>query len=78
MKAILEFTLPEEQEQFEAAVEGEKAKHLIGDLYDAVFRKYIKYEHKILDTELSERDYAVIEEICKQVREHFYNEDDIF
>lgn len=75
MKAILEFTLPEEQEQFEAAVEGEKAKRLIGELYDSVFRKYIKYEHKILDTELSERDYAIIDELCRQVREHFYNEE---
>jgi hypothetical protein len=75
MKATLTFNLPEEQEQFEAAVEGEKAKRLISELYDEVFRKWIKYEHKILDTELSERDYAIIEEICKQVREHFYNEE---
>lgn len=75
MKATLEFNLPEEQEWFEAAVNGDKAKRLIDELYDSVFRKYIKYENKILDTELSERDYAVIDEICKQVREHFYNED---
>jgi len=42
MKAILQFTLPEEQEEFEAAQDGWKYRRIITDM-DEHLRSIVKY-----------------------------------
>lgn len=71
MKATLRFELPDEMDDFKAAVAGSKNKMLIDDLYDNVFRKYINYDHPILNTSLTDRDQDVIMQIWNEVNEHF-------
>lgn len=76
MKAVLEFSLPDEQESFEAASKGLINKAKIDTLYDIVFRPYLKYG-KAIDLsyeELSEDEYHVIYTIWQEVQEHFSEE----
>lgn len=56
MKAILEFNLPEEREEFELARNGAKLSYTIGD-FQSYLRSKIKYG------EMSEAERAVFEEI---------------
>lgn len=50
MKAILEFNLPEEQEEFEYAINGSKWASLVWNL-DQELRSKIKYSEDITDEE---------------------------
>lgn len=68
MKAVLEFDLPEEQSNFENAVDGWKWKHFAWQL-DQHLRSNIKYNDKL--TEEQHNVYA-------DIRKHLYellNED---
>jgi len=62
MKAILEFNLPEENEEFESASNGWKYKSLLCE-FDNFLRNKIKYE------DLKDEDY----EIYNNVREQLWN-----
>jgi hypothetical protein len=76
MKTTLEFDLPEEKEELQAALNGSLYKARIDELYDQVFRPHIKYNKPIIGAdpkwqELSEEQLAVIEQLWKNVAEHF-------
>ena len=77
MKSMLEFELPEEKEELQAALNGSLYKARIDELYDEVFRPHIKYGNPILAKdglgmqELTEEQLAVIEQIWENVRQHF-------
>ena len=61
MKAILEFNLPEENEEFQAAVNGLNYKSAIWD-YDQWLRSEMKY------SELSDQTYKAYETCRKELR----------
>jgi len=63
MKSILEFNLPEEQEDFDLAVHGGKWMSVCWDL-DQHLRSKLKYEQS-----LSEEQYKVLEETRDKLRE---------
>ena len=70
MKATLSFNLPEEQEEFENAVNGSKYKWKMDDIWDKVFRPAFKHGYSQAGlTELSDRDYEVIEKLADIYRE---------
>jgi TRAP-type C4-dicarboxylate transport system substrate-binding protein len=76
MKASLEFNLPEEREELDAALKGSLYKARIDELYDQVFRPHLKYDKPIIGAdpkwqELSEEQRSVIEALWKKVAEHF-------
>jgi hypothetical protein len=76
MKASLEFNLPEDKEELDAALKGSLYKARIDELYDQVFRPHIKYDKPIIGAdpkwqELSEEQRGVIEALWKKVAEHF-------
>lgn len=71
MKTTLEFNLPEEKEELQAALNGSLCKARIDTLYDEVFRPHFKYDKPILSQELTEEQLAVIEQLWKNVAEHF-------
>lgn len=76
MKSTLEFDLPEENEELQAALKGSLYKARIDELYDRVFRPHIKYNTPILAKdeasmqELTEEQLAVIEQLWENVRQH--------
>lgn len=57
MKAILEFNLPDDQDDFQDAVNGQKWRLMVWN-FDQHLRSQIKYNDK-----LSEEQYKVYEEI---------------
>ncbi len=61
MKAILEFNLPEDQPEFNAAIKGGDWKHICWEM-DQLLRKHIKY-----DEDLKEDEFTIFE----YVREEF-------
>lgn len=63
--------LSQERESLKAALAGEKNKRLIDELYDVVFRKYLKYEASFLDKNLTSREYALAQSIWDEINEHF-------
>lgn len=77
MKTTLEFTLPEDREELNDALNGSKYKARIETLYTDVFRVHLKYNKPILiedetkTQELSEEQFLVIEALWKKVAEHF-------
>lgn len=71
MKSILEFNLPEEKEEFEAATKALLYKEKIDSLYDKVFRPYLKYDKEINGTKLTKEESNIIYRIWQEVREHF-------
>jgi hypothetical protein len=76
MKASLEFNLPEDKEELDAALKGSLYKARIDELYDQVFRPHIKYDKPIIGAdpkwqELTEEQLLVIETLWKKVAEHF-------
>jgi hypothetical protein len=77
MKTTLEFDLPEEKEELQAALNGSLYKARIDELYDRVFRPHIKYDKPILTKdetsmqELTDEQLAVIQQLWKNVAEHF-------
>ena len=73
MKTTISFTLPEEREELDAALNGSLYKARIDTLYTDVFRPHLKYDKPIVETwqELSEEQRSVIEALWKKVAEHF-------
>jgi hypothetical protein len=69
MKATLEFTLPEEQVEFDCAVDGVKWMSAMWDL-DQYLRKKIKYESE----GMSEDTFKTIEE-CREKLHQILNEE---
>lgn len=69
MKAILEFTLPEEQVEFDCAVDGVKWMSAMWDL-DQYLRNKIKYESE----EMSEDTFKAIEQ-CREKLHEILNEE---
>jgi hypothetical protein len=73
MKATLEFNIPEEQEELQAALKGGLYKARIEELYQEIFRPHIKYGKPILPKdeismqEITEEQLAVIEQIWKNI-----------
>ena len=75
MKAILEFDLPEEKEEFKDAQKGSYYKAKIDTLYDVVFRRHLKYDEKLFDDhELTELEYKIIEQIMVRVLNHLQDD----
>lgn len=68
MRAILEFDLPEEGEDFRYAVNGWRYVNVIDDLFNHI-RKHIKYDDQL--TEEQERIYEGIrEKLSELLQEH--------
>ena len=59
MKAILEFELPQEQDQFNFAQHGWKYQAIVSD-----FREYLRAQHKYLN-----KDLLTIEELREKLNE---------
>ena len=57
MKSMLKFNLPEEREEFDAAINGGKYKGMLDDIHN-VFRTYRKYK----SDELTEDQNKIIEQ----------------
>lgn len=70
MKTVLEFNLPEEREELEAALNGSLYKARLDTLYTDVFRSHLKYDKPIIGEELSGEQREVIEALWKRVAEH--------
>ena len=62
MKAILEFNLPDDEEDFNNAVKGAEYKFAIHTIRDYV-RAIWKYQ------ELSENEYKIVDEIYKMINQ---------
>ena len=73
MKTIIEFNLPEEKEELQAALNGSLYKDRIDELYERVFRPHIKYSKPLLheSQKLTDEQLAVIEQLWENVRQHF-------
>lgn len=67
-KAILEFNLPEENEEFELAKNGARLSYAIDD-FDNWLRSELKYNDK-----LTEAEYNVYELVRSNLHEHLSNE----
>ena len=65
MKAILEFNLPEDQSEFDLAVNGAKAQSTLWEM-DQWLRQQYKY---MSDDEYSEDKYETFEKCRDQLRE---------
>lgn len=64
MKAVLEFTLPEDQDDFERASKAGKLAGVIWDFDNQVMRAMTKYgRHPTEERELSEQEQALAQEI---------------
>lgn len=75
MKTTLEFDLPEEREELQAALKGSLYKTRLETLYNDVFRPHLKYDKPIIGAdpkwqELSDEQREVIEALWKKVAEH--------
>ena len=62
MKAILEFNLPEDSDDFRYAVNGEEYYHALNIIREDV-RQMWKYQ------ELSENEYKIVDEIYKMINQ---------
>lgn len=62
MEAILKFTLPEENVEFETAVNGHKWKSVVWDI-DQNIRQTLKY-----DETLTEKEYELVQSIRDSLR----------
>jgi hypothetical protein len=67
MNAILEFNLPEENLDFQAAINGKKLKEITYQ-YDEKLRRIIKYN------DLSDEEYQTYQKCRDMFREMFYEE----
>ena len=70
MKAILEFDLPEDNTDFQAAINGHKYKDAIWD-FDQLLRSEMKYK------ELSDETYQAYK-WCRQELRRILEEDNLF
>jgi hypothetical protein len=67
MKAVLEFDLPEENSDFQAAINGKKLKEITYQ-YDEKLSRIIKYN------DLSDEEYQTYQKCRDMFREMFYEE----
>jgi hypothetical protein len=70
MKAILEFYLPEENNDFQAAINGENYKSAIWD-FDQLLRSELKYK------ELSDETYKALK-WCREELRKILEQDNLF
>ncbi len=68
MKVELSFNLPEEEEDFRAAINGQKLRSITYD-FDQWLRNQIKYE------DLTDEEYQNLQKCRDQFRAMFYDED---
>jgi hypothetical protein len=68
MKVELSFNLPEEEEEFRAAINGQKLRWITYH-FDEWLRNQIKYE------DLSDEQYETYQKCRDRFREMFYDED---
>ena len=71
MKAILEFNLPEEEEDHINAVKGTQYKIAIDSLYESVFRPSLKHERPIIGDKLTPEHHQLLQAIWVLIDEHF-------
>lgn len=71
MKALLEFSLPEEKEDHLDALNGSRYKCRIDTLYDEVFRPHIKHDKALTPNVDKETEYQVLWAIWQKINEHF-------
>ena len=71
MKATLEFNLPEEQEEYEAAIKGRLYKTAYETLYEEVFRPHLKYNKEFDGKALTEEECLFLFKIIEKIDEHF-------
>lgn len=64
MKGVLEYSLPEEQNEFELAAKASRLSSVIFELDNDVLRKMTKYgSHPTEERELTEQEQALAQEI---------------
>ncbi len=68
MKVELSFNLPEEEEDFRAAINGQKLRWITYH-FDEWLRNQIKYE------DLTDEEYQTLQKCRDRFREMFYDED---
>ena len=68
MKVELSFNLPEEEEDFRAAINGHKLRSITYD-FDQWLRNQIKYE------DLTDEEYQTLQKCRDQFKAMFYDED---
>ncbi len=68
MKVELSFNLPEEEEEFRAAINGQKLRSITYD-FDQWLRNQIKYE------DLTDEEYQTLQKCRDRFTEMFYDED---
>jgi hypothetical protein len=68
MKVELSFNLPKEEEDFRAAINGQKLRSITYD-FDQWLRNQIKYE------DLTDEEYQTLQKCRDQFRAMFYDED---
>ena len=68
MKVELSFNLPEEEEEFRAAINGQKLRSITYD-FDQWLRNQIKYE------DLTDEEYQALQKCRDQFMAMFYDED---
>lgn len=61
MKVYLEFSLPEENEDYESAVNGGKLQGMVDDFYEQSIRRRIKY-----DDTLTKKEIALLETLREE------------
>jgi hypothetical protein len=71
MKTLIEFNLPEEREELDAALSGSRNKMLIETLYSEVFRPHFKYDKPIIGKEITLEQFEILEVLWKNIAEHF-------
>lgn len=57
MKAILEFNLPEDQPEFNTALQGNNWKHVCWEM-DRLLRKHLKYDDDLKEDEVKMLQYV--------------------
>lgn len=62
MKAILEFNLPEDQHEYEVAIQASKVQSFLWD-FSQQLRSWYKYHHAFKDAD----------DALEKIREEFYN-----
>lgn len=71
MKAILEFNLPEEEEDHINAIKGIQYKIAIDSLYESVFRPSLKHERPIIGDKLNPEHRQLLQAIWVLIDDHF-------
>lgn len=73
MKAIIEFSLPEEREEHEDALRGSEYKYKLDEIWNKVFRPRHKHMYndaelnKLLESDEANRLMDILEELYREV-----------